>query len=143
VKLPRRPRRLSAIGETESQRFFLTLCTAGRRPVLATEEFHRRLASFLDESPKRYGVYPGRYVIMPDHLHLFVARGDGAATLSAWVKALKAVAGQRAFQWQAGFFDHLLRSDESYERKWEYVYQNPVRAGLVATPEEWPFAGGV
>jgi len=36
--------------------------------------------------------------------------------------------------WQDGFFDHLLRSDESYGEKWNYVLQNPVRAGLVSVP---------
>ena len=30
-----------------------------------------------------------------------------------------------------GFFDHLIRHSESYSEKWEYVRQNPVRAGLV------------
>ena len=33
----------------------------------------------------------------------------------------------------------LLRSDESLSDKWEYLRQNPVRAGLVANPEDWPF----
>jgi len=42
------------------------------------------------------------------------------------------VAGQKlASFWQPGFNDHLLRSDENYAEKWEYVFQNPVRAGLV------------
>jgi len=37
--------------------------------------------------------------------------------------------------------DHVLRGDESYGGKWEYVRENPVRAGLVATWEKWPFRG--
>ena len=32
--------------------------------------------------------------------------------------------------WQKSFIDHILRSDESYGNKWEYVRQNPERAGL-------------
>ena len=43
--------------------------------------------------------------------------------------------------WQEGFFDHLLRSGESYAQKWEYVRMYPVRAGLSARPEEWPYQG--
>jgi len=43
--------------------------------------------------------------------------------------------------WQRGFFDHVLRSDESYAEKWEYVRENPVRAGLVRIADEWPYAG--
>jgi putative transposase len=45
--------------------------------------------------------------------------------------------------WQPGFFDHLLRTDESYGQKWEYVRMNPVRTGLVSTPEEWPYQGEI
>jgi len=41
--------------------------------------------------------------------------------------------------WQEGFFDHLLRSQESYSQKWEYVRMNPVRAKLSETPQGWPF----
>ena len=43
--------------------------------------------------------------------------------------------------WQKEFFDHVLRSDESYESKWLYVRENPVRAGLVSSAEDWPCAG--
>jgi hypothetical protein len=32
--------------------------------------------------------------------------------------------------WQKGFFDHVLRSGESYTEKWHYIRDNPVRAGL-------------
>ena len=45
--------------------------------------------------------------------------------------------------WQAGFFDHLIRHSESYAEKWEYVRQNPVRAGLVANPDQWPWQGEI
>jgi len=38
-------------------------------------------------------------------------------------------------------FDHVLRSAASYGAKWDYVCQNPVRAGLALTPELWPYAG--
>jgi putative transposase len=41
--------------------------------------------------------------------------------------------------WEEGFFDHLLRSDESMSEKWDYVVQNPVRAGLVKRAEDWPY----
>jgi len=38
--------------------------------------------------------------------------------------------------WQPGFHDRLLRSDESYAAKWDYVFQNPVRAGLISRAED-------
>ena len=45
--------------------------------------------------------------------------------------------------WQRGFFDPVLRSEESYAQKWDDVRANPVRAGLVSDAEDWPFAGEI
>jgi len=86
---------------------------------------------------------------MPDHIHLFVS-GPADFVLGRWIASLKQAlqkSRQRRFDsdhfWQRGFFDHVLRSDESYSQKWEYVRENPVRAGLVAQAEEWPYAGEI
>ena len=43
--------------------------------------------------------------------------------------------------WQKGFFDHVMRSEESYSEKWLYVAENPVRKKLAARPEAWPYQG--
>jgi REP-associated tyrosine transposase len=70
---------------------------------------------------------------MPDHVHLFV-RGGRDFTLSSWVGGLKramSVALKSPRLWQPGFFDHILRTDESYAEKWNDVRDNPVRAGFV------------
>ena len=50
---------------------------------------------------------------------------------------------KRLWRWQDGFHDHKFRTPESEQRKWEYVCLNPVRAGLVKRPEEWPFGGEI
>ena len=85
---------------------------------------------------------------MPDHLHLIAQPGSNAITLGSWVKALKAYLRRRTNQkevwsWQAGYHDHKFRSAAEKARKWEYICLNPVRAGLVASPEVWPYAGEV
>jgi putative transposase len=90
----------------------------------------------------------GRYVIMPDHIHLFVHLPD-ATGLSAWIKSLKNALSKTlreftsASHWQKGYFDHVVRSERSYEEKWIYVRLNPVRHGLTAKPEEWPMQGEI
>jgi putative transposase len=45
--------------------------------------------------------------------------------------------------WQLELCDHLLRSEKSCVEKWDYVYMNPVRAGLVMKPEDWPYSGEI
>jgi putative transposase len=87
---------------------------------------------------------------MPGHAHLFVALPGEGITLVKWVQALRSVIGKKLLtlgiekpHWQEGFFDHLLRSRESYSQKWDYVRMNPVRAGLSRTPEEWQYQGEI
>jgi len=41
--------------------------------------------------------------------------------------------------WQRDFFDHRLRKNEAYLEKAAYIRMNPVRAGLVASAEDWPY----
>jgi putative transposase len=99
---------------------------------------------------QEHDVAVGRYVIMPDHVHLFAAFPMDGATLPSWVQSLRNVIGKKLLRlgvpkphWQEGFFDRLLRSHESYSQKWEYVRMNPVRAGLCDAPEAWPYQGEI
>jgi REP element-mobilizing transposase RayT len=86
---------------------------------------------------------------MPDHIHLFV-RGGMDFALGHWVGALKQALAKIANLrqpktqiWQEGSFDHVLRSNDSYSEKWNYVRQNPVRAGLVHSAGDWPYQGEI
>jgi len=134
---------------TEAPVYFITACTEKRRHLLADDETHEVFRNFCHVARDR-GVLVGRYVLMPDHLHLFVCIPPGAVGLSMWVKSLKNTLskhwrgqGIEAPHWQKGFFDHLIRSNESHAEKWKYVQDNPVRAGLVKTAEDWPYAGAI
>ncbi|WP_269539892.1 REP-associated tyrosine transposase [Cerasicoccus fimbriatus] len=124
---------------------FLTVCTAQRKPILANHAAHERLRQCWQEAD-HWRV--GRYVIMPDHIHLFCspARVDHLP-LKKWVAYWKSTASRQwpAKEdqpiWQMDGWDRQLRSGESYSAKWLYVRNNPVRHGLVDSPENWPFQG--
>ena len=146
---PKRLRRLDTVHTAGQPVFFLTFCTARRMRLLADAETHARFLAFCQRSAELANAWVGRYVLMPDHIHVFVGV-ESSSVLSRWAGSVKKFLavhwreqGHAAPFWQEGFFDHLLRSNESYEEKWEYVRQNPVRAGLTNTAEEWPFAGEV
>ena len=134
---------------TDCPVYYLTACIARKRRLLANPETHEVFIGFALEAAKRE-VYVGRYVIMPDHVHLFAAFSPCALALSRWMKALKGTLSEalREMQvtgpyWEKGFFDHVLRSEESYAQKWFYVRENPVRAGLVAKSGNWPYQGEI
>jgi putative transposase len=129
--------------------YFVTTCTAQRRPLLTRPDVHAAMLEFGQAGPA-YGAWLGAYVLMPDHLHGFVALDDKRIDLSSWVKSLKNTlskqlrrSGATSPHWQKGFFDHVLRSGESYEEKWHYVRDNPVRVGLIECWEEWSHRGEV
>ena len=144
-----RPPRLDEVFQRyDSPVYFVTFCTHRRKPVLATERTHLAFVQFAQRAVD-FNVAVGRYVIMPDHIHLFVC-GDKEFVLSRWITGLKqALARANAWSrnngqiWQEGFFDHVLRSDESMNRKWNYIFENPVRAGLVENAEDWPYQGEI
>lgn len=132
--------------------YFITTCVAARRPLLARPEVHDVLRVEWYGISERYDWLVGRYVIMPDHVHFFVTpRPEDVKPLGLvigkwkeWTaKSLLSCIGGAAPFWQEEFFDHVLRSKESYAEKWEYVRDNPVRAGLVKRAEDWPYSGWV
>jgi REP element-mobilizing transposase RayT len=122
---------------------FLTCCTKNRRSCLDQQRVHDALC----EAWQRADQWQvGRYVLMPDHVHLFCAPTESAGQLQRWVgfwrSLVTRVLGEvRGELWQPEFWDTQLRGQDSYAGKWDYVRLNPVRAGLVERPEEWPFQG--
>lgn len=78
-------------------------------------------------------------LLMPDHLHALVSYPHEASpqrVIAAWKGFLAKRCGVR---WQRDFFDHRLRSDESFRDKATYIRENPVRKGLCAAPALWPY----
>ena len=129
--------------------YFLTACTDSRRPLLANEGVHEVFVRYTREAGN-HGVLAGRYVPMPDHVHLFAAFRPASPVLSEWMKGLKAVVARHlkgrkvsAPYWQERFFDHVIRSAESCGEKWLYARDNPVRAGLVTQWSDWPYQGEI
>ncbi len=162
-------RRLDEIW-VEAPIYFITTCTSNRTKLLATAEVAAILVDEWRTADPRHGWVVGRYVIMPDHVHFFCTPRPDAKTLSEFVRLWKQWTTKRIRSsvaalvkrgsvlsgteprltsaatdaiWQREFFDHVLRSNESYEEKWSYVRQNPVRAGLVARADEWLFQGEI
>jgi len=117
--------------------YFVTTCTRNRRAILARESVHEAFVCFAEKG-LQHGAWIGAYVLMPDHLHAFVGLDDRKIDLPSWMKSFKNTLskalrfdGIAAPHRQKDFFDHVLRSEESYEEKWQHVRENPVRAGLV------------
>jgi len=134
---------------TDCPIYYLTACTQDRRAILASPQIHESFVTFARRATARH-VLVGRYVIMPDHVHFVAAFSPHSPSLWIWMKSWKNALSKTLRQmnipprhWQKDYFDHVLRSAESYEQKWLYVRENPVRAGLVKRWEDWPYQGEI
>jgi putative transposase len=86
------------------------------------------------------------FVIMPDHVHLLLTVND-AITVE---KAMQLAKGRFSFRlkrefgvlgeiWQRGFSEVQVMNQESFVAHRKYIAENPVKAGLVDSPEKYPF----
>src|SRR5882724_7855952 len=90
--------------------YFLTACTAQRRPLLAKQDVHEAFIRFARQGPA-HGVWIGAYVLIPDHLHAFVALDAKRVNLSALMKSLKNVLSKKLRE--RGVARHIGRKDFS------------------------------
>jgi REP element-mobilizing transposase RayT len=69
--------------------YFVTVCVEGRRAVLTNQLVFEAFQEFCFAGLER-GFFVGRFVVMPDHLHLFiVVPREVPRALSIWMKGLK------------------------------------------------------
>lgn len=129
--------------------YFLTTTVAGRRKLLDCDASYQVLAEEWRSAKSRHGWTIGRYVVMPDHTHFFASPTLGAKPLADMMNKLKEWSAKRILPligrgpplWQSRFFDHVIRDSMSFSEKWEYMRDNPVVAGLVGHPDDWPYQG--
>jgi len=103
------------------------------------------------EYPIWHGADLGRfhlhaYVVMPNHVHALL---DPCVPLAKITGAIKGVAARDANAalgrtgkpfWQDESFDHWIRNPEEFARVRDYIEWNPVKAGLVSSPEDWKWS---
>jgi len=138
----RHPARTVHIHQGQPTIVFLTVCTRHRKPWLADNTTHTLIRRAWEQADRWW---VGDYLLMPDHAHLFVWPRDLASPFDNWVRFWKSHFSKShrnpACRWQQEAFHHRLRNRDEYHQKWNYVLENPVRAGLVQVAEEWPYRG--
>jgi REP-associated tyrosine transposase len=127
---------------------FITFCKLNRTefPPSARDIV---LQHCLHDHGKRFLLHAA--VVMPDHVHLLLTPLRDAQgwpySLPALLKSIKGVSarnvnrllGDSGAVWQEESFDHVLRSDESFRDKLEYIRENPARRGVVPKAEDYPW----
>jgi putative transposase len=96
------------------------------------------------ESRKFYEL--SAWVVMPNHVHLLILPEVALPQITRWIKGRTAREANLVLRrvgqpfWQHESYDHWVRNEKEFQRIAAYVEENPVSAGLAATPEDWPWS---
>ena len=142
-----RPPRIKGFGYLGAYRYFITFCTLDRTCVFTDIRLGQSVMWQFRRTcrEKKFAILA--YCVMPDHSHLLLEGTDAASNLPALIKSAKQSSGQRFAArmgrplWEEGFHDHVLRPEEDPKRFARYIIENPVRAGLVKSPLDYPLSG--
>src|SRR5438093_7865447 len=145
----------------DSPCYYLTSVAKDRLPVFRMNEIKLVTCAALDEARRsgKFALYA--YVIMPDHLHVIT---NSALSPAETLRFINGITGRRIIdylkehhhesslnklrhevrprRYRHSLWDHhpdarLLLSEKMLMQRVHYTHQNPVRAGLVARPEEY------
>jgi len=125
--------------------FFVTTITWQRTPLFRSQERARLMLDVLAhyQEQKKYLLH--EFVVMPDHLHLLLTPASDVSI----ERAMQLIKGgfsyrlgekERGLAWQESFTSHHVQDEDDYERHAEYIRMNPVRAGLAARAEMYPYS---
>jgi REP element-mobilizing transposase RayT len=86
------------------------------------------------------------WVVLSNHIHLLIHPHADLARITEALKGYTASRANHILQrrripfWQDESFDHWIRSDAEFRKVVRYIENNPVKAGLVARAEDWPWS---
>ena len=156
-ELPKRKQiRLKHYDYSQSGTYFITICTYNRQQILSEvrrggvllRPLGKIIETEIQELSKRYGIEIHPYVIMPDHVHLMFrinrdvqrAEQSPAPTVCDMICAFKSLTTKNANKnencfgrkiWQRGYFEHIIRDENDYMEKVEYILHNPLKQTLI------------
>lgn len=129
------------------QWYFVTACAGAGRPHFSRGQLVTVLLDLLREqcSIGSFDVYA--YCFMPDHLHLELVGLSASSDAITLLHDFKGIATSQARAighwnlWEKSSHDHILRDEDNHNAVAWYIFNNPVRKGLVKDAREWPYSG--
>ena len=135
---------------------FIT-CSCYRRSQLGTARRRELFVRILEQTRQRYQLVVVGYVVMPEHFHLLVSEPENA-DLSVVMKVVKQRFARRVQKrrsgaqlalwpeldghsvWNKRFYDFNVWTERKRVEKLRYLHRNPVKRGLVLSPEQWEWS---
>lgn len=130
--------------------FFITIVTYKRQPFFTNSLIRSHLKWAITTVKLELPFSIPAQVLLPDHWHLLMTLPEGDFAYSKRVGKIKALTTKRCKQdssldtrhsiWQKRFWEHQIRDNLDLNKHIDYIHINPIKHGLVDTPEKWPFS---
>lgn len=126
------------------QTHFITFTCYHRTPLLDSAFARRTFELALERVRLGYRLCVYGYDAMPEHVHLLVSEPE-RSNLAQAIKALKQGVSRKLIRdgdafWQKRYYDHNVRSYDSFVEILRYIHRNPVKRELCAKPEDWAWS---
>jgi len=125
----------------DGETYFITVCCGARElNQLCHAEESQNLLESMAIRQKR-GVWSvSLLTLMPDHLHALMSFNTRMQSIQKSIKDWKRYLSRSyKFDWQDDFFEHRIRNLDALREKGAYIRNNPVRAQLCESAEDWPY----
>ncbi len=127
--------------------FSITIATHLRKPLFARAAATRPAVDILRDVSERLTATVYAYCLMPNHLHVLAAGPDIWRFVDRYKQMssyhIKRLLALDHPVWQPRFYDHALRREEAIENVATYIFENPVRAGIVTRAADYLYSGSL
>jgi len=139
--------------------YFFTLVSFQRQPILCDKPIREALRNAIKLTQKKYPFNIDAWILMPDHLHCIWTLPEKDSDYSVrWNQIKRRVSieckqykkqslmntskskHRESTIWQRRFWEHQIRDDADYKRHFDYIHFNPVKHGLVNSPNQWEYS---
>jgi putative transposase len=141
------PEHLKAFDYLGPRQYFLTFCTHERHRLFVRADAVGLVRTQIARASANACMSVVAYCFMPDHVHLLVEGQSDDSDCKRFIARAKQYSGfyyQAEFGgqlWQRYGYEHVLRDDEAMVSVARYILENPVRAQLAASVQDYPFSG--
>jgi putative transposase len=131
----------------EAGTYMVTAGTYGKRRVLHDTARLALVHDLLLETLAHYGWHLQAWAVLANHYHFVALSPDNPKTLKAAVKKLHSATALRLNALDATpgrkvwfeYWETQITYQRSYLARLRYVHENPVKHGVVAAPEAYPW----
>jgi len=132
----------------EGGTYHVTSRTNAKHMAFSEKLGRKIMVLMLSEAKEKYDFQLHNFCIMPNHIHLLITpkTGTDLSRILQWIKTKSSKSWNRMYNsidhlLGERFFSRPIKDEDDYSAVFEYIDQNPIKAGLVSKAEDWNACG--